>query len=227
VPTHYEVLGVARTADQAEIRRAYHQAARRWHPDRFGAAAPPDAARAEAEMRRANDAWQVLGETGRRRAYDRELNGQLTVGRGGQPGVTNDGGVIRIDPRLLDPDFVKARRHAQAEEISNRNSAIVRVAPVVVLLGLLAAIFVFSAYARSDTGSGGETTMPGPNLGAGIDAGDCVSVLTGPALLARPCDASARGRVVGARLAGGDCPLGTTEEVDLTNGVTACLAPVG
>ena len=31
----YEILGIARTADEREIRRAYRDMARRWHPDRF------------------------------------------------------------------------------------------------------------------------------------------------------------------------------------------------
>jgi hypothetical protein len=226
VPTHYEVLGVARTADHGEIRQAYHRAARRWHPDRFGGSPPAEAARAEDEMRRVNSAWEVLREAPRRLAYDRALDGRVTFGGRAGTGIRADDGVIRIDPRLLDPDFVRARRHAQLDEISNRNSLIVRVAPLVLLLSLLVGIFVFTAYARSGAGSSGTTTVPGPSLGAGIDAGDCVSVLTGPALLARPCDASARDRVIGARLPDGECPLGTTTEVDLTNGVTACLAPV-
>jgi hypothetical protein len=225
VPTHYEVLGVARKADQAEIRRAYHRAARRWHPDRFGDSSVADSAKAETEMRRIISAWEALRDGPRRLAYDRELDGQVTVERGA--GISNDDGVIRIDPRLLDPELVRARRHAQLDEISNRSSMVVRIAPVIVLLGLLAGIFVFSAYARGGTGSGGPSTVPSPSLGRGIEAGDCVSVLTGPALLARPCDASAQARVIAARLPGAECPVGTLNEVDLTSGVTACLGPVG
>jgi len=35
VANAYEILGISRTADASEIRRAYREMARRWHPDRF------------------------------------------------------------------------------------------------------------------------------------------------------------------------------------------------
>lgn len=61
--THYEVLGVARTANADEIRRAYRAAARDAHPDRHGEASA-------ARMAEVNEAWRVLGDAGRRRQYD-------------------------------------------------------------------------------------------------------------------------------------------------------------
>jgi hypothetical protein len=229
-PTHYQVLEVEQTADQATIRRAYHQAARRWHPDGLGELAAGQVRRAEDEIRRVNQAWAVLGREDRRQAYDRELRrggpGEATARAAG---VRSDDGVIRIDPRLLDPEFLAARRHAQFDEISRTHSIILRAVPMVAVLGLLGAIFVFTAYARGDGDSGSSTTVVGPSLGAGIEANTCVSVLTGPSLLARPCDPSADGRVIGAResnVEGSTCPLGTTREVTLSNGVVACLAPV-
>ena len=224
--THYEVLGVASTAAHEEVRQAYYRAARRWHPDQLASGSPSDADRAETQMRRVNEAWEVLGTTDRRTAYDRQLQGAATARRTTTSGFTNDDGVIRIDPRLLDPDVLHARRHAQADEISNRSSAILRVAPVLALLGLLAAIFVFTAYARSGRGEAPATTFPGPSLGAGIESGVCVSVIGGPSLLARPCDANADGRVIGARQPDGTCPLGTLREVELTNSAVACLGAV-
>ncbi|MGI9614472.1 MAG: J domain-containing protein [Acidimicrobiales bacterium] len=225
--THYEVLGVASSAAHADVRQAYYRAARRWHPDRFTGGSPSEADRAETQMRRVNEAWEILGTTDRRAAYDRQLQAMSTGRRATTSGFTNDDGVIRIDPRLLDPDVLHARRHAQADEISNRSSAILRVAPVLVTLGLLAAIFVFTAYARSGRGEAPPTTFPGPSLGAGIESGVCVSVIGGPSLLARPCDANADGRVIGARQPDGTCPLGTLREVELTNSAVACLGPVG
>jgi hypothetical protein len=193
--------------------------------------APAEAKRAENEIRRVNQAWEVLGREDRRAAYDRQLRDWAPSPRGAEPraGVSNDNGVFRIDPRLLDPEFLAARRYAQFDEIGHRQSVMLRVVPVLAVLGLLAGIFIFTAYARNDPGAAPtSTTVAGPSLGAGIKGGDCVSVLGGPALIARPCDDGAAGRVIGARLddSRSTCPVGTGREVRLANGVVACLAPV-
>lgn len=228
-PNHYETLEVESTAEHAEIRRAYHQAARRWHPDHFTEAPAHEAAKAETEMRRVNEAWEVLGEAESRRVYDRRLwttTAGSANGSDGPAGVHDDDGLIRIDPRLLDPDFAASRRHAQFDKISNRNAAILKVAPMLALLGLLLGIFVFTAYARGRGEALTTTTFPGPNLGTGIEAGTCVSVIGGPSLLARPCDANADGQVIGARQPDGECPLGTIRKVELSNGAIACLGAV-
>lgn len=60
------MLGVAPSADQATVRRAYLALARRHHPDRDGG----DAAR----MRAVNEAWAVLRDPERRARYDRTLS---------------------------------------------------------------------------------------------------------------------------------------------------------
>ncbi|MCP4223723.1 MAG: J domain-containing protein [Actinomycetia bacterium] len=229
VATHYEVLDIARTANHADIRQAYHRAARRWHPDGFVDQSRREAGRAEAEMRRINQAWEVLSDEARRRTYDLELRrgvGGGGVGANGSGRTVSDDGVIQIDPRLLDPSLLAARRLAQGKRISNRSSLVLRAVPVLAVLGLLGAIFVFTAYARDNPDVATTTTSPAPNLGSGIVANDCVTVLTGPALLERPCDAGADGRVIGARLEDGVCPLATIREVLLMNGVVACLGVV-
>lgn len=64
---HYERLGVARDADERAVARAFRRAARDVHPDRGG-----DAERFLA----LEEAYRVLSDPVRRRAYDRELNGR-------------------------------------------------------------------------------------------------------------------------------------------------------
>ena len=63
---YYEVLGVARDASADELKRAYRQLARQYHPDRN-----PDDPEAEERFKEASDAYQVLSDTERRKTYDR------------------------------------------------------------------------------------------------------------------------------------------------------------
>lgn len=227
--THYEILGVTRQADHDQIRRAYLDAARRWHPDRHSGKPAAEAVTAERAMRRVNQAWSVLGDKERRADYDRQLvpSGGYPGSTGASRGIRTDEGITRIDPRLLDPEFLNARRDAQIREISTRSSFVLRAVPLLAVLGLLLSIFVFTAYARTPSDVGPATTVPGPNLGVGIAANDCVDIMSGPSLLEVPCTATADGRVFGARLPDGVCPLGTDREVELTNGVIVCLDAVG
>jgi molecular chaperone DnaJ len=62
---YYEVLGVARTAAPEEIKRAYRQAALKYHPDRNKA---PDA---EQRFKEAAEAYEVLSDPEKRARYDR------------------------------------------------------------------------------------------------------------------------------------------------------------
>ena len=62
---YYEVLGVTRTATEVEIKRAYRQIARKYHPD---INKEPDA---EERFKEANEAHEVLSNAERRAAYDR------------------------------------------------------------------------------------------------------------------------------------------------------------
>ncbi len=62
---YYEVLGVTRTATEVEIKRAYRQLARKYHPD---VNREPDA---EERFKEVNEAHEVLSNSERRAAYDR------------------------------------------------------------------------------------------------------------------------------------------------------------
>ena len=61
----YDVLGVPATASEAEIRRAFHALAKRYHPDVNPGR--PDAARRFVEV---GDAAETLLDPGRRACYD-------------------------------------------------------------------------------------------------------------------------------------------------------------
>ncbi len=62
---YYEVLGVARTAAPEEIKRAYRQAALKWHPDRN------KDPHAEQRFKEAAEAYEVLSDPEKRSRYDR------------------------------------------------------------------------------------------------------------------------------------------------------------
>ncbi len=62
---YYEVLGVSRSSNDAEIKRAYHRLARQYHPDLNKS---PDA---EARFKEINEAYEVLGDRRKRAEYDR------------------------------------------------------------------------------------------------------------------------------------------------------------
>ena len=63
---YYEVLGVGRDADDADIKKAYRTLAMKHHPDRN-----PGDAKAEELFKEASEAYQVLSEPEKRSAYDR------------------------------------------------------------------------------------------------------------------------------------------------------------
>ncbi|TAM72705.1 molecular chaperone DnaJ [bacterium] len=80
---YYEVLGVPRGASESEIKRAYRQLARKYHPD-----VAEDKAHAGEHFKAINEAYEVLSDAQKREQYDR----YGTVGNGaGGPGFGNAG----------------------------------------------------------------------------------------------------------------------------------------
>ena len=80
---YYEVLGIAKTASEAEIKKAYRQMAVQHHPDKN----PGDAV-AEEKFKECAEAYAVLSDSQKRAQYDRF--GHAGMGGGGfDPGFSN------------------------------------------------------------------------------------------------------------------------------------------
>jgi molecular chaperone DnaJ len=77
---YYEILGVAKTADDAALKAAFRKLAMQHHPDKN-----PGDAEAERKFKELNEAYQVLSDPQKRGAYDR-FGHQAFEGGGGGPG---------------------------------------------------------------------------------------------------------------------------------------------
>jgi curved DNA-binding protein CbpA len=96
----YVVLGVDTAAAHDDIRRAWLAAARAHHPDRGG-----DSVR----MQAVNEAWAVLGDPARRRAWDREHGRKPPTGD--REAEAPEAADVDLDLDLLDPrPLVEPRR---------------------------------------------------------------------------------------------------------------------
>lgn len=80
---YYEVLGVAKTATDAEIKAAYKKMAIKYHPDRN-----PDNKEAEAKFKEAAEAYDVLRDPQKRQRYD-QFGFQGVGGAGGFGGASS------------------------------------------------------------------------------------------------------------------------------------------
>ena len=112
---YYAVLGVPKTASQAEIKKAFRKLARQHHPD----AKPGDAA-AEREFKEVNEANEVLSDPEKRKQYDDLGANWEAISRarsaGGPAGAPGGfGGVQRLwrtgrQRPLRVPDLRRSRR---------------------------------------------------------------------------------------------------------------------
>jgi molecular chaperone DnaJ len=105
VSDHYEVLGVARNATDAEIKRAFRELARRYHPD-----SSPDDPDAEERFKQISVAYEVLSDPERRRRYDVFGEGAERAGAGAGGGAGDPFGFGDIFDAFFGGDAFGMRR---------------------------------------------------------------------------------------------------------------------
>lgn len=202
--SHYGTLGVADGAEPDEVRRAYLELARQLHPDRWIDASPPERETAGRRMQDVNEAWRVLGNPGRRLAYDVERREAGRRARLSPPSAVGE--------RLA---FSTGDLFVEDVEDVDLLTRLLRALPWIIVIVGLGAIFVFTAYATSDDG------VAPTGEGSGCirkEAGSAVEV---------DCAVEGAQRVVIEVTEVGGCPSGSEPFQPADRNTALCLAPPG
>ncbi len=112
----YDVLGVGRSANEAEVKRAYRKLAKQYHPDKHAGDK-----KAQTKFSEINAAYEIVGDKEKRGKFDRgeiDADGKpkfqgfegFRTGPGGGPG---GGGFENVDPAAFE-DIFEALRRGQA-----------------------------------------------------------------------------------------------------------------
>uniref|UniRef100_A0A8C2HVP8 DnaJ heat shock protein family (Hsp40) member A3a n=1 Tax=Cyprinus carpio TaxID=7962 RepID=A0A8C2HVP8_CYPCA len=92
----YQILGVPRTATQKEIKKAYYQMAKKYHPD-----TNKDDPQAKEKFAQLAEAYEVLSDEGKRKQYDTYGSAGFDAGQAGAGHQQYWSGGSSIDPEEL------------------------------------------------------------------------------------------------------------------------------
>ena len=108
---YYELLGVSRSADEGEIKKAFRRLARELHPD------VSDAPDAQERFREVVEAYEVLSKPETRELYDRYGHAGLRSG-GFQPGHFDFGSLSDLFAAFFGDDIVGARGRSRGPDLA-------------------------------------------------------------------------------------------------------------
>lgn len=100
---YYKVLGVERSASEADIAKAYKKLALKYHPDKN----PNDKQKAEEAFKKISEAYSVLSDAEKRQQYDQfgkdgpHSGGGGGFGSGGMGGFSSSGGLSSEDAERI------------------------------------------------------------------------------------------------------------------------------
>ena len=89
---YYEVLGVSKGASDADIKKAYRNLAKKYHPDMN-----PGDAEAEVKFKEANEAYEVLSDPDKKAKYDQFGHAAFDPAAGAGGGYGGFGGGFDVD----------------------------------------------------------------------------------------------------------------------------------
>jgi DnaJ-class molecular chaperone len=112
----YSILGVGESATKEQIKKAYRDQAKQWHPDKN-----PNNKSAEEKFKAIQNAYETLSDSSRRLAYDKLLQ----------------------DERLRQEQMKQQRSH------SNKNNSWAVALGLLILVGILIAMFSEEGGSRS------------------------------------------------------------------------------
>jgi hypothetical protein len=171
-------------------------------------------------MQEINSAWTVLRNPASRAAYDDEL--RAASGREAEARAASRSATARspagvsfaehlVDPTRPDPGG-EARGHLR------------RWAPVLIVLGLLGLILVFTAYASHKPSD--QPAVPGVELHTdAYQVGSCVVVVAGPEAASVSCDQPNSGRIASTTDYPRPCPPDTQTVTLVDRHLSLCLVP--
>ena len=111
---YYEVLGIPKTATEAEIKKAFRTTAKKYHPDMH-----PGDKECEEKFKEAQEAYAVLSDPEKRRQYDQFGHAAFDGGAGGAVDGSQIMQMLREDPEFHHIPIIFLTGKNDAETVKN------------------------------------------------------------------------------------------------------------